>query len=41
MDGNTVSISTRALLPYLDITVKVIDLEKVSFSDMENLKNVY
>ena len=28
------------LLPYLLITVKIIALEKVSFSDMQNLKTV-
>ena len=35
---NTDSISTAALLPYLLITVKVVDLEKVTRSDMQSLK---
>ena len=37
----TVSISMTAPLPYLLITVKVKDLQKVSVSDMQNLKTVY
>ena len=36
----TFSISTAALLPYLLITVKAIELERVSDSDMENLKTL-
>ena len=36
----TFSISTTALLPYLLITVNEIELERVSHSDMENLKTV-
>ena len=37
---NTVSLSTTAPLPYSLIIVKVIELETVSLSDMENLKTV-
>ena len=37
---NTLSISMTESLPNLLITLKVIGLEKVSLSDMQNLKNV-
>ena len=37
----TVAISRTAPLPYLLITVTVIALEKVSFSDIQNRKTVY
>ena len=40
MGRNTVSIWTRALQQYLLITVKVIALEIVAFSDKENPKTV-
>ena len=35
-----VEILMTAALPYLLIAVKAIDLQKVSVSDMQNLKNV-
>ena len=38
MGTNTIEIGTAALLSYLLITAKVIELEKVSLSDMQNLK---
>ena len=41
MGRKTVAISTAAPLPYLLITVKVITLEKVSFSDIQNPKTVF
>ena len=37
----TVEIWTTAPFPYLLITVKAIDLEKVSVSDKQNVKTVY
>ena len=37
---NTAGIWTTAPLPYLFITVKVIELERVSLSDMQILKTV-
>ena len=37
---NTVEICTTAPLSYLLITVKAIDLEKVSFRDVQNLRTV-
>ena len=37
---NTVETWTTALLPYLLITVQTIETEKVSLSDMENLRTV-
>ena len=40
MGWNTVAIWTTAPLPYLSTTVKVIALEKVSFSDIKNQKSV-
>ena len=40
MGWNTVGIWTTAPLPYLLTTVKVIALEKFSFSDIENRKTV-
>ena len=40
MGRNTVNIRTTAPLPYLLITVKVIALEKVSLSDIQNSKTV-
>ena len=40
MGRNTVAIWMRALLQYLLITVKVLALEKVSSSDIENSKAV-
>ena len=36
---NTVAFWTAAPSPYLLITVKVIELEKVSFSAMQSLKS--
>ena len=36
---NTDSISTPASLPYSLINVKVIELEKVTLSDMQSLNN--
>ena len=36
----SVEIWIKAPLPYLVIAVKAIDLQKVSVSDMENLKTV-
>ena len=36
--GNTDSISAPASLPYSLISVKVIELEKVTLSDMKSLK---
>ena len=35
-----VEISTAAPSPYLLINMKAIDLQKVSISDMQNLKTV-
>ena len=40
MGRNTVSISIKALLAYLWIPAKVIELEKVALSDMQNLEKV-
>ena len=40
MGLKTASISTTALLPYILITVKVIEMEKVSPRYMENIKTV-
>ena len=40
MDGTTVPISTTASLPNLLITLKIIEFQKVSLSDMKNLKAV-
>ena len=40
MDWNNVAIWTTAPLPYLLICMKVIALEKVSFSDTQNPKTV-
>ena len=40
MDQNTAEILTTAPLPYLLITLKAIKLEKVSFSDMQNVRTV-
>ena len=40
MGQNTVRISMAAPLQYLLITVKVVALEKVSFSDTKNPKAV-
>ena len=40
MCRNTVVILTTAPLPYLLITLEVITLEKVSFSDIQNPKTV-
>ena len=37
---NIVEICMAALLPYLLIAVKGIDFQKVSVSDMQNLKTV-
>ena len=37
---NTVEILTTLPLPYLLITVQEIDLEKISFSNMQRLRNV-
>ena len=37
---NTVAFSRTTPLPFLVITVKVTELEKVSFSAMRNLKTV-
>ena len=39
-DRNTVAISMAEPLQYFLITVKVVALEKVSFSDIQNLKTV-
>ena len=41
MGTKTNEISTTAPLPYLLITVKAIETEKVSLSDMQNLKTVW
>ena len=41
MGPNTVPFCTAAPLPHLLITLKVIELEKVSFSAMQNLKTVF
>ena len=41
MDPNIVEMSRAAPLPHLLITVKAIVLQKVSVSDMQNLKTVY
>ena len=38
MGPNTVAIRMTGPLQYLLITVKVVAMEKVSFSDTENLK---
>ena len=40
MGGNTLAILMTAPLQYLLITVKVVALEKVSFSDTQNPKTV-
>ena len=40
MDGNTVAIIMTALFQYLLITVKVVALEKASFSYTQNPKAV-
>ena len=40
MGQHTVAIGIAAPLEYLLITVKVVPLEKVSFSDTQNLKAV-
>ena len=40
MRPNIVEICMAETLPYLLITVKAIDLQKVSVSDMQNLKTV-
>ena len=40
MGSNTVEISTTAPVLYLFINGQAIELEKVSFSDMQNLKTV-
>ena len=40
MGGNTVGMWMALTLQYLLITVKVVALEKVSFSDKENPKAV-
>ena len=40
MCQNTVAMSTAASLQYLLITVNVVALEKVSFSDTQNPKTV-
>ena len=41
MGPNTVTLWMTAPLPYLLITVKVIVLEKVSFSALQILKTVW
>ena len=41
MGRNTVASSIAAHLQYLLITVKVVALEKVSFSDKQNPKAVF
>ena len=41
MRQNIVETSRTAPLPYLLITVKEIGLQKVSISDMQNLKTFY
>ena len=41
MGGNTVAIWMTAPLQYSLITVKVVALEKVSFSNTENPKSVF
>ena len=41
MGQHTVAILMAAHLQYLLITVKVVALEKVSFSDTQNPKAVY
>ena len=41
MGQNTVAIWMAASLQYLLITVKVVALEKVSFSDTQNPKTVF
>ena len=38
MGLNTVEVRTTAHLPYLFITVKGIQLQKVSLNDMQNLR---
>ena len=40
MDQHTVAILMPAALPYLLITVKLVALEKFSFSDTQNPKAV-
>ena len=40
MRPNIVEICMVESLPYLLITVKAMDLQKVSVSDMQNLKTV-
>ena len=41
MGRHTLAISMAAPLQYLLITVKVVALEKISFSDPQNPKAVY
>ena len=41
MGQDTVTIRMAASLQYLLITVKVVPLEKVSFSDTQNPKTVF
>ena len=41
MGRNTVAIGIAAPLEYLLITVKVVALKKVSFSDTQNPNTVY
>ena len=41
MRPSTVQIFTAALLPDLSIIAKDIQLDKVTLSDMENVKTVY
>ena len=40
MSPNTIQILTVEALPYLLITEKAIDFEKISLRDMQNLKAV-
>ena len=40
MGQHTVAIGMEAPLQYLLITVKIVPLEKLSFSDTQNLKAV-
>ena len=39
--ANIIAFWTTPPLPYLLVTVKVIELEKISFSAMQNLKTVF
>ena len=41
MGGNTVAIWLTGPLQYLSITVKVVTMEKVSFSDTQDPKAVF